>query len=49
MNNHSSDMIIHIHSDASYLSEDEAKSEQGGSFTWETPQNITKNSQTGQF
>jgi hypothetical protein len=27
---HSSDMILHIHSDASYLSEDEAKSRAGG-------------------
>jgi hypothetical protein len=29
---HSSDMILHIHSDASYLSEDEAKSRAGGFF-----------------
>jgi hypothetical protein len=27
---HSSDMILHVHSDASYLSEDEAKSRAGG-------------------
>jgi hypothetical protein len=29
---HSSDMILHIHIDASYLSEDEAKSISGGFF-----------------
>jgi hypothetical protein len=29
---HSSDMILHIHSDATYLSEDEAKSRAGGFF-----------------
>jgi hypothetical protein len=29
---HSSDMILHIHSDASYLSEDEEKSRAGGFF-----------------
>jgi hypothetical protein len=29
---HSSDMMLHIHSDASYLSEDEAKSRAGGYF-----------------
>jgi hypothetical protein len=29
---HASDMILHIHSDASYLSEKEAKSRAGGSF-----------------
>jgi hypothetical protein len=46
---HSSDMILHIHSDASYLSGDEAKAAQGDSFTWETPQNMIKNSQTGKF
>jgi hypothetical protein len=36
---HSSDMILHIHSDASYLSEDEAKSGAGGFFYME---NATK-------
>jgi hypothetical protein len=46
---HASDMILHIHSDASYLSENEAKSELGDSFTWETPPKTTKNSQTGPF
>jgi hypothetical protein len=46
---HASDMILHIHSDASYISENEAKSRQGASFTWETPQKTTKNSQTGPF
>jgi hypothetical protein len=29
---HASDMILHIHSDASYLSENEAKSRSGGFF-----------------
>jgi hypothetical protein len=29
---HASDMILHIHSDASYLSENEAKSRDGGFF-----------------
>jgi hypothetical protein len=29
---HASDMILHIHSDASYLSENEAKSRAGGFF-----------------
>jgi hypothetical protein len=29
---HASDMILHIHSDASYLSENEAKSREGGFF-----------------
>jgi hypothetical protein len=46
---HSSDMILHIHSDASYLSEDEEKSGLGNSFTWETRQKIKKSSQTEQF
>jgi hypothetical protein len=39
---HASDMILHIHSDASYLSENEAESRAGGSFTWETPPKTTK-------
>jgi hypothetical protein len=46
---HASDMILHIHSDASYLSENEAKRRAGGSFTRETSLKTTKNSQTGQF
>jgi hypothetical protein len=49
MRYHASDMILHIHSDASYLSENEAKSRAGGSFTWEIPPKTTKNSQTEQF
>jgi hypothetical protein len=32
---HASDMILNIHSDASYLSEREANSLSGGFFTWE--------------
>jgi hypothetical protein len=32
---HASDMILNIHSDASYLSEREAKSRAGGFLTWE--------------
>jgi hypothetical protein len=46
---HASEMIFHIHSEASYISENEAKSRAGGFFTWETPPKTTKNSQTGQF
>jgi hypothetical protein len=46
---HASVMILHIHSDASYLSENEAKSRAGDSFTWETPPKTNKNSQTGPF
>jgi hypothetical protein len=46
---HSSDMILKIHSNASYLSEDEARSRAGGFFYMETQHNIGKNSQTGQF
>jgi hypothetical protein len=46
---HASEMILHIHSDASYLSENEAKSRAGGSFTWEISPKMTKNSQTEQF
>jgi hypothetical protein len=46
---HASEMIFHIHSDASYLSENEAKSRAGGIFIWETAPKTTKNSQTGQF
>jgi hypothetical protein len=46
---HASEMILHIHSDASYLSENEAKSRAGGFFIWETPPKTTNNSQTGKF
>jgi hypothetical protein len=46
---HSSDMILHIHSDASYLSEDEAKSRTGGFLYVGNATKHQKNSQTGQF
>jgi hypothetical protein len=46
---HSSHMILHIHSDASYLSEDEAKSRAGGFFYMGNTTKHKKNSQTGQF
>jgi hypothetical protein len=46
---HVSDMILHIHSDASYLSENEAKSRAGGFFYMATRSKTTKNSQTGPF
>jgi hypothetical protein len=46
---HSSDMILHIHSDASYLSEDEAKSRSRGFFYMGNATKPTKNSQTEQF
>jgi hypothetical protein len=46
---HASDMILHIHSDASYLSENESKSMAGDSFTWATPPKTTKNSPTEKF
>jgi hypothetical protein len=46
---HASDMILHIHSDASYLSEREAKSRAGGSFTWAAAPTPTKNLPTGKF
>jgi hypothetical protein len=46
---HASDMILHIHSDASYLSENEAKSRAGGFFTWAATPKPTKNSQTARF
>jgi hypothetical protein len=45
----SSDMILHIHSDASYLSEDEAKSRTGGFFYMGNATNHQKSSQTEQF
>jgi hypothetical protein len=46
---HSPDMILHIHSDASYLSQDEAKSRAGGFFYMVNATKHQKNSQTGQF
>jgi hypothetical protein len=46
---HASEMILHIHSDDSYLSKMKPKAEREDSFTWETPPKTTKNSQTGQF
>jgi hypothetical protein len=46
---HSSDMILHIHSDASYLSEDEAKSRAGGFFYMGNATKHQKSSQTKQF
>jgi hypothetical protein len=46
---HASDMILHIHSDASYLSENEAKSRAGGFFYMGSTAQNDKNSQTGQF
>jgi hypothetical protein len=46
---HSSEMILHIHSDASYLSEDKAKAGLEDSFTWETQQNIKKTHKWGNF
>jgi hypothetical protein len=42
-------MILHIHSDASYLSEKEAKSRAGGFFYMEAAPKQTKNLPTGQF
>jgi hypothetical protein len=46
---HVSDMILHIHSDASYLSENEAKSRAGGFFYRGISTNTDKNSQTARF
>jgi hypothetical protein len=47
---HTSDMILHKYSDASYLSESEAKIRAGGIFYMgNTTKNVTKNSQTEQF
>jgi hypothetical protein len=46
---HAFDMILHIHSDASYLSEREAKSRSGGSFTWVAALTQPTNLPTGQF
>jgi hypothetical protein len=47
---HASDMILHIHSDASYLSENEAKSRAGGVFYMgNTTKNRQKNLPTEKF
>jgi hypothetical protein len=46
---HASDMILHIHSDASYLSENEAKSRAGGFFYMCSNTKTDKNSQTARF
>jgi hypothetical protein len=46
---YASDMILHIHSDASYLSENEAKSRAGKFFYMGSDKKPTKNLQTGQF
>jgi hypothetical protein len=46
---HASDMILHIHSDASYLSENEAKSRAGGFFYMGNATKDDKNSQTEPF
>jgi hypothetical protein len=46
---HASDMILHIHSDASYLSESEANIRAGGFFYIGNTSKNEKNSQTGPF
>jgi hypothetical protein len=46
---HASDMILHIHSDDSYLSENEAKSRAWGFFYMGNTTKTTKNSQMGPF
>jgi hypothetical protein len=46
---HASDMILHIHSDASYLSENEANSRAGGFFYMGSSNNTNKKLPTGQF
>jgi hypothetical protein len=46
---HASEMILHIHSDASYLSENEDKSRSGGFFYMGNTSKNKKNSQTGSF
>jgi hypothetical protein len=46
---HASDMILHIHSDASYLSENEVKSREGGFFYMGSDTKPTQNLPTGQF
>jgi hypothetical protein len=42
-------MILHLYSDASYLSEKETKSRAGGSFTWAETSTMTKTYQQGNF
>jgi hypothetical protein len=44
-----SDMILHIHSDAYYISENEAKSRAWGFFYMGNNNKHDKNSQTAQF
>jgi hypothetical protein len=46
---HASNMILHIHSEASYISENEAKSRAGGFFYMGNTTKTDKNSQTGPF
>jgi hypothetical protein len=46
---HASEMILHIHGDASYISENEEKEGLEDAFVWETPPKTTKKSQTGQY
>jgi hypothetical protein len=46
---HASDMILHIHSDASYLSEKEAKSRAGGFFYMGSSSNTDKKLTNGPF
>jgi hypothetical protein len=46
---HASDMILHIQSDASYLSEKESKSRTGGFFYMGSSTTPTINLPTGQF
>jgi hypothetical protein len=47
---HASDMILHIHSDASYLSEKRSQEQsRGASSTWVAALTQTKNLPTGQF
>jgi hypothetical protein len=46
---HVSEMILHIHSDASHLSEIESKSKAGGFLYMGNATKTTNNSQTGPF
>jgi hypothetical protein len=46
---HASDMILHIHSDASYLSENDAKTRSGGFFYMGSSNTTNKNVTTGNF
>jgi hypothetical protein len=46
---YASEMILHIHSNASYLSENETKSRAGGFFYMGNDNKNDKNSQMGQF